>query len=107
MNAKRLLKQDKNNKIGEGREYLVSQFIRKRYKWSVKPSSFFDDVHNEIDLICRKPDQTLVYVQVKGFHSDWRNEQFPKLSSKAIEDDAIPYVMYVNKAGKIYVRTII
>lgn len=107
MNSKKLLKNDKNNKIGEGREYLVSQFIKKRYKWQVEPSGFVDDVHNEIDLICKKKNETIVYIQVKGFHDNWKEERFNMIINKSIKDKALAYAMYVNKSGRIYVRKLL
>lgn len=100
------LKMDKNNKIGEGREYLVSQFLLKRYKWEIRPSTFIEDVHHEIDIVA-KNSLGIQYIQVKGFHSNWRGEKFRSLIAKATEDNAGAYAMYVNVAGKIYVRKLI
>lgn len=100
------LTMDKNNKIGAGREHLVKQFLLKNYKWSILPSTFVDDVHHEIDIIAKNI-HGIQYIQVKGFHSNWIGEPFKSLSAKAEKDGAGAYAMYVNVAGKIYVRKII
>lgn len=100
------LKMDKNAKIGAGREYLVSQFIKMRWKWEVEPSNFVDDVHNEIDLIARGKTGK-AYIQVKGFHDNWREQEFDKLVAKAKQDYAKAYAMFVNSEGRIYCRRLI
>lgn len=101
------LKRDINSKIGEGREYLVSQYIKKRYNWEILPSTFTDDVVYKIDIIAMSLSGFLVYIQVKGFHNEWRTEKFPQLVDKAIKDKALGYAAYVNKRGKIYFRKLI
>lgn len=99
------LKTDKNRRIGEGREYLVSQFVAKRYKWKVYASGFVMDVLHQVDIIAHS-DDGLNYIQVKGFHKNWRDEKFEKLLKKAEEDNARAYAMYVTKNGRIYVRSL-
>lgn len=99
-------KQTKNTAIGEGREYLVSQYITKRLNWTLLESSFTEDVVYKIDLKASSKKHKLIYIQVKGFHKNWKKETFFPLVDKAKVDQAKAYVMYVCRSGKIYTRSL-
>lgn len=101
MNKKKLLKWGLYSAVGDAREELVANNFLKR-GFTVKESTFSEDVNSKIDLIVQKNNGPVMYVQVKGFHENWKNDNFDKLISEALKDNAIPLIARVNKNNRIF-----
>ena len=100
MNEKKLTKWGLKDKLGDIREEKVKTYYENE-GYDVRNSDFSDDVLNQLDLIATKKNTTL-YIQVKGFHDNWKNENFDKLIDKAKEDKATPIIVRVNKRWRMY-----
>ena len=101
MSDKKLIKWGSKVKLGEARELVVKNFFEKQGHY-VEIASFTDDVVHKIDLIVFKDRGKMLYVQVKGFHEEWKNDTFVELIAKAKKDKAIPLIARVNKKFQIY-----
>lgn len=95
----------KENKIGRERERRVKYFLETRWKCSAYYANSAEDAFHDIDIKAISDSmKAILYIQVKGFHQNWRTEEFPKLLKKSNEDKTKAYVAYVNRNGRIYWR---
>ncbi len=103
MEQEKLLKWGKNGKKGTAREtYVANNYIHRGYK--VDRTGFDLDVNHKVDLIAWDifNEKKMLYIQVKGFHDNWKSEKFPELIERALKDGADPIVARVNKSGRIW-----
>ena len=102
MSKKKLFNKNKiETKIGEYREAKVMQYYRDR-GWHVTKTTFAVDVHDKIDIECYKNGRKPLFIQVKGFHDTWKNDNFDKFIESCEKLNAWPIIVRINGNGRMY-----